>query len=98
MIVVVSVLIAKFQNTPDVSTVMQAIITIQSNLKTILEIAQSTVVTIQQNTATYQQVAILSQETNQAVKEAAEWRRTIIALLQKTNNITKATNDVAKDI
>jgi hypothetical protein len=53
---------------------------------------------IQQNTVTHQQVAILSQETNQAMKEAAETRRTTVALLQETNDMTKATNDIAKVI
>jgi hypothetical protein len=98
MIAAMSVFIAKFQNTPDVSSVMQAITTILSDLKTTVEAVQSTAMRIPQNTATHQQVAILSQETNQAVKEAAESRKTTIALLQETNDITKATSDIAKDI
>ncbi|KAH6704187.1 hypothetical protein BKA61DRAFT_636039 [Leptodontidium sp. MPI-SDFR-AT-0119] len=64
MIAAMSVLIAKFQNTPDVSAVMQAITTIQSDLKTKAETVQSTAMRIQQNTVTHQQIAILSQETN----------------------------------
>ncbi|KAH6701305.1 hypothetical protein BKA61DRAFT_705104, partial [Leptodontidium sp. MPI-SDFR-AT-0119] len=98
MIAAMSVLIAKFQNTPDVSAVMQAITTIQSDLKTTAETVQSTAMRIQQNTVTHQQIAVLSQETNQAVKEAAETRRTITELLQETNDIAKATNDIAKAI
>ncbi|KAH7370254.1 hypothetical protein BKA65DRAFT_602701 [Rhexocercosporidium sp. MPI-PUGE-AT-0058] len=43
-------------------------------------------------------IAILSQETNQAVKEAAETRRTTTELLQETNDIAKATNDIVKAI
>ncbi|KAH9204777.1 hypothetical protein DL95DRAFT_494590, partial [Leptodontidium sp. 2 PMI_412] len=38
MIVAMSVLIAKFQNTPDMSAVMQARTTVQNNLKTTVEI------------------------------------------------------------
>jgi hypothetical protein len=98
MIAAMSVLITKFQRTPDVSAVMQAITTIQSDLKITTETIQSAAMTIQQNTATHQQVAILSQETNRAVREAAESSRTTIALLQETNDITKATNDIAKVI
>ena len=98
MIAAMSVLIAKFQTTPDVSAVMQAITTIQSDLKTTAETVQSTAMRIQQNTVTHQQIAILSQETNQAVKEAAETRRTTTELLQETNDIAKATNDIAKAI
>jgi len=98
MIAAMSVLIVKFQNTPDVRAVMQAITTIQSDLKTTGETVQSTAITVQQNTATQQQVATLSQETNQAVKEAAESRRSTTALLQETNDIAKATNDIAKAI
>lgn len=98
MIASMSVFIAKFQNTPDVRTIMQAITTIQSNLETTVETVQSTATRVQQNTTTYQQAVILSQETNQAVKEAAESRRTTTALIQETNDIAKATNDIAKAI
>ena len=63
MIAAMSILIAKFQNTPDVSAVMQAITTIQSDLKTTAETVQSTTMRVQQNTVTQQQVATLSQET-----------------------------------
>jgi hypothetical protein len=98
MIAAMSVLISKFQNTPDLSAVVQAITTIQSDLKTTAETVQSTAMRIQQNTVTHQQIATLSQETNQAVKEAAETRRTTTELLQETNDIAKATNDIAKAI
>ncbi|PVH69516.1 hypothetical protein DL98DRAFT_438907, partial [Cadophora sp. DSE1049] len=73
MIAAMSVLIAKFQNTPDVSNVIDLKITVKT--------VQSTAMTIQQNTAIHQQVAKLSQESNQVVKDAAESRRTIVARL-----------------
>ncbi|KAG9241120.1 hypothetical protein BJ878DRAFT_428819 [Calycina marina] len=47
MIAAMSVFIAKFQNTPDVSAVMQAITTIQSDLKTTAETVQFTAMRIQ---------------------------------------------------
>ena len=47
MIVAMSVLISKFQNTPDLSAVVQAITTIQSDLKTIVETVQSTAIKVQ---------------------------------------------------
>jgi hypothetical protein len=96
MIAAMSVLITKFQNTPDLSAVTQAITTIQNDLKTTAEIVQSTAIKVQQNTITHQQVAALSQETNQAVKEAAETRRITTELLQETNDITKSINDTTK--
>jgi hypothetical protein len=54
-----SVLIAKFQNTPYVTTIMQAITTIQNDLKTRADMIKSTAITIQQNTASHGQVAII---------------------------------------
>ena len=96
MIAAMSVLISKFQNTPDLSAVVQAITTIQSDLKTTAETVQSTAIKVQQNTITQQHMATLSQETNQAVKEAAETRRTTTELLQETNDIAKAINDTTK--
>jgi hypothetical protein len=48
----------------------------------------------QQNAITPQQVVTLSQETNQAVKAAGETRRAT-ELLQKTNDMATATNDIA---
>ncbi|TGO59859.1 hypothetical protein BCON_0040g00020 [Botryotinia convoluta] len=92
MIAAMSVLITKFQNTPDLS----AVTTIQSDLKTTAETVQSTAIKVQQNTITHQQVAALSQETNQAVEEAAETRRITTELLQETKDIAKATNDIVK--
>jgi len=96
MIAAMSVLISKFQNTPDLSAVVQAITIIQSDLKTTAETVQSTAIKVQQNTITQQHMATLSQETNQAVKEAAETRRTTTELLQETNDIAKAINDTTK--
>jgi hypothetical protein len=93
-----SVLIAKFQNTPDMSAVMQALATVQNDLKTTVETVQVTAARVQENTITHQQIAILSQETNQTVKDAAEERRTTTALIQETNDIAKATNDIARVI
>jgi hypothetical protein len=72
MIAAMSILITKFQNTPDLSAVVQAIPTIQSDLKTTAETVQSTATKVQQNTIMQQHMATLSQETNRAVKEAAE--------------------------
>ncbi|KAH9212009.1 hypothetical protein DL95DRAFT_509944, partial [Leptodontidium sp. 2 PMI_412] len=91
-----SVLISKFQNSPDLNTVMQAITTIQGDLKATAETVQSKAIKVQQNTITHQQVATLSQETNQAVKEAVEARRTTTELMQETNDIAKAINDTTK--
>jgi hypothetical protein len=51
---------------------MQAIGTTQSYHKSIAEIVQSTKIRIQLNTLAQQEIATLSQETNQAVKKAAE--------------------------
>jgi len=48
----------------------------------------------QQNTITPQQVATLSQETNQAVKAAGETRKAT-DFLQKTNDMATATNGIA---
>ncbi|OBT38979.1 hypothetical protein VE00_10733 [Pseudogymnoascus sp. WSF 3629] len=81
MIAAMSVLITKFQNTPDLSAVTQAITAIQSDLKTTVETVHSTAIKVQQNTIMHQQVAALSQETNQAVKEAAKKRQTTTELL-----------------
>ncbi len=53
-----------FQNTPDLSAVVQAITTIQSDLKTTAETVQSTAIKVQQHTITQQHMATLSQETN----------------------------------
>jgi hypothetical protein len=50
------------------------------------------------STITHQQIATLSQETNKTVKDAAEERRTTTALIQKRNDIAKATNDIVKAI
>jgi hypothetical protein len=72
IIAAISVLITKFQNIPDLSAVVQTIITIQNDLKTTAKTVQSTAIKVQQNIITQQYMAILSQETNQAVKEAAE--------------------------
>jgi hypothetical protein len=49
---------------------------------------------VQQNAITPQQVATLSQETNQAVKAAGETRRAT-ELLQKTNDMATATDGIA---
>ena len=98
MIAAMSVLIAKFQNTPDMSAVMQALATVQNDLKSTAETVQVTAARVQEHTITHQQIAILSQETNQTVKDAAEERRTTTALIQETNDIAKATNDIAKAI
>lgn len=49
---------------------------------------------VQQNAITPQQVATLSQETNQAVKAAGETRRAN-ELLQKTNDMATAKNGIA---
>jgi DNA repair ATPase RecN len=98
MIAAMSVLIAKFQNTPNMSAVMQALATAQNDLKTTVETVQVTAARVQENTITHQQIATLSQETNQTVKDAAEERRTTTALIQETNDIAKATNDIAKAI
>jgi hypothetical protein len=46
MIAAMSVLIAKFQNTPNMSAVIQALSTVQNNLKTTAEIVQSTAVRV----------------------------------------------------
>jgi hypothetical protein len=64
MIATMSVLIAKFQNTPDMSVVMQALATVQGDLKTTAETVQSTAVRVQENMIMHQQIAALSQETN----------------------------------
>ncbi|KAG9239801.1 hypothetical protein BJ878DRAFT_531034 [Calycina marina] len=96
MIAAMSVLLAKHQNTPDVSAVMQAITTIQHDLKTTADAVQFTATRVQESAITKQQVAEISQETNQVVKEAAETRRTTTELLQETNDISKEINKAAK--
>ncbi|KAH6664207.1 hypothetical protein B0J14DRAFT_462344, partial [Halenospora varia] len=58
-IATMGVLIAKFQNTPDMSTIMQALATVQNDLKTTAETVQSTAVRVQENTVTHQQIATL---------------------------------------
>jgi hypothetical protein len=96
MIAAMSVLITKLQNTPDMTSVMQALATVQNDLRTTAEMVQATAVRVQENTITHQQIATLSQQTNQSVQNAAEERRTTTALIQETNDITKATYDTAK--
>ncbi|PQE08856.1 reverse transcriptase protein [Rutstroemia sp. NJR-2017a BBW] len=96
MIAATSVLITKLQNTPDMSAIMEALASVQNDLKTTAEIAHSTAARVQENTITHQQIATLSQETNQFVKATAEERRTTTALIQETNDITKEINDNTK--
>lgn len=98
MIAAMSVLITKFQNTPDVGTVMQTLVTMQNDLQTTAETVKSTAMTVQQTAVMHQQVDRTTQETNQAVKEAAERGKTTTVLLQETNDIAKAMNDIAKAI
>jgi hypothetical protein len=81
MIAATSVLITKLQNTPDMSAIMEALASVQNDLKTTVEIAYSTVARVQENTIIHQQIATLSQETNQFVKATAEERRTTTALI-----------------
>ena len=66
--------------------------TMQSDLKRTAETVQSTAVRLLAEYGQQQQVAILGQETNQAVKEATE-RRTTTEFLQATNYMAKWTND-----
>ncbi|KAG9245931.1 hypothetical protein BJ878DRAFT_457293 [Calycina marina] len=95
MLAATSVLITKFQNTPDMTSVMQALATVQNDHRTTTETVQATVVRVQENTITHQQIATLSQETYQSVQNAAEERRTTV-LIQETNDIAKETNDITK--
>lgn len=88
MIAATSVLITKLQNTPDMSAIMETLVSVQK--------AHSTAAIIQENTITHQQIATLSQETNQFVKATAEERKTTTALIQETNDITKEINDNTK--
>lgn len=96
MIASMSVLISKFQNTLDMNSVMQAIATVQNDLKTTAEKVQATAVRVQENTITHQQIAMLSQETNRSVQIATKERRTTTTLIQETNDITKEMNDITK--
>ena len=96
MIAAMSVLITKLQNTPDMTSVMQALATVQNDLRTTAETVQATAVKIQENTITHQQIATLNQKTNQSVQNAAEERRTTTALIQETNDIAKETIDITK--
>lgn len=96
MIAATSVLITKLQNTPDMSAIMKTLASVQNDLKMTADIAHSTAARIQENTITHQQIATLSQETNQFVKATAEERRTTTALIQETNDITKEINDNTK--
>ena len=57
MIAAMSVLITKFQNTPDVGAVMQTLATMQNDLRTTAETVQSTAMTVQLTAVTHQQVA-----------------------------------------
>jgi hypothetical protein len=91
MIAAMSVLITKFQNTPDMSTVIEAIAAVWNDLKTTTETIQFTVAKVEENTT-------ISQETNQTVKDAAKERRSTNVLIQETNDIAKATNDITKAI
>ncbi|ATZ56151.1 hypothetical protein BCIN_12g06800 [Botrytis cinerea B05.10] len=96
MIAATSVLITKLQNTPDMSAIMETLASVQNDLKMTADIAHFTAAKIQENTITHQQIATLSQETNQFVKATAEERRTTTALIQETNDITKEINDNTK--
>lgn len=83
MIAATSVLIAKLQKIPDMTTAMAALSAMQIDLKT-------TANTIQTTAATQNEVAKLSQETHQKVYEAAVLRSWTTELLQETNDIAKA--------
>ena len=98
MIAAMSVLITKFQNTPNVNTVMQAIANVQNDLRITTETIKTTAATAVQHTADmHQQMAMMNQETNQTVREAAESGRAATILLHDaTNEITKVTNDITK--
>jgi hypothetical protein len=96
MIAATSVLITKLLNTPDMSAIMEALASVHNDLKMATDIAHSTAARIQENTITHQQIATLSQETNQFVKATAEERRITTALIQETNDITKEINDNTK--
>ncbi|KAG9240527.1 hypothetical protein BJ878DRAFT_405972, partial [Calycina marina] len=59
MIAATSVLISKLQNTPDETSVMQALATVQNDLRTSVETVQVTTVRVQGNTVTHQHIATL---------------------------------------
>jgi hypothetical protein len=54
MIAAMSVLIAQFQNIPDMTAVMPSLATVQNDLKITAETVQSTAVRVQENTITHQ--------------------------------------------
>ncbi|KAF7933927.1 uncharacterized protein EAE98_003636 [Botrytis deweyae] len=89
--------ITKFQNTPNVNTVMQAIANVQNDLRMTTETIKTTVITVQHTAEMHQQIVMISQETNQTMKEAAEsGKATTILLHNATNKKTKVTNDITK--
>jgi hypothetical protein len=81
---------------PDMSAVMQALATVQSDPKTKAEMVQVITVRVHENTTTHQQIATLSRETNRTVMDAAEERRTTTAIIQETNDIPKQRKSLQK--
>ncbi|PQE27487.1 zinc knuckle protein [Rutstroemia sp. NJR-2017a BVV2] len=88
MIVAISILITKLQNTPDMSAIIEALASIQNDLKTIVEIitilSQETNQFVKATTEKRRTTTALIQKTNDITKEI--------------NNNTKVTNNIVKTI
>jgi len=75
MIAAMSVMLNKIENAPDYSTVMQALTTIQNDLKstttvkTTAETVQTTATAVQQTATASQQAILISRDTNAITKE-----------------------------
>ena len=79
VIAAMSVIFTKIENTPDYRTVMQALMTIQDDLKTTTtavkttaETAQTTATTTQRVMLASQQAMLISRDTNALTKKVAE--------------------------
>jgi hypothetical protein len=97
MIAAMSVILTKIENVPDYNTVVQALTTIQNDLKktittvkTTAETVQTTAATVQRTATVSQQAILISQDTNAITREVAEAGKIAAAVNQETNNIAKA--------
>ncbi len=90
LIAAISVVLTKIENAPDHTTVMQALTTIQNDVKIAATAMQTTATMVQQTATISQQVIKISQDTNATTKEVAATGKLTSTLLKETNDIAKA--------
>ena len=89
MIAAMSIILTKIENAPDYSNVMQALITIQNDMKITTETVQTTASTVQRTALASNQAILISQETKATTKEVAEAGKAAAVILKETNSIVK---------